>query len=463
LSTPAETTGPHDVRPLARRIGIPGNLGITLSFLTPTASVFITAAVLISVRGSGSFLSFVVAGVGDLAIALCFAELGAAIPRAGGHYSIVARVLGKPLGFVAFVLLAVDVFLIVSASALGVAQYLSVISSHLNQHVVGTVVIVVAALVAVLGIRLNAFVTGAFLALELLGIGAVVVIGFTHVHQSGSILVHPVATGADGVLHSVGLGGILAGTAIAIFAYDGYETAVVFSEETRAPRSAIGRAVLTALLVAVVAELLPVSATLLGAKSLPALQGASSPFLQMVRDDAGTAARTTVSLIVAVAIFNAVIAAVLVLARIVYSSGRDTAWPLPISRFLSAIHPRLRTPWAATLVLGGICAVVTAVSTIAAIVTFTSVVLLVLLGLVVVAALVSRVTQRELERPWRMPIWPVPPLVALAFIALSLSKQTLHDVGIVAAIVGGTAIYWLLYLRPRSDRWVMRAPAADET
>jgi amino acid transporter len=444
--------------------GIPflGNLAITLSFLTPTASVFVTASLLITLYGSGSFLSLVIAAVAAFTIALCFAELGSLFPIAGGHYSVVVRVLGRGLGFVAFVLFAVEVVLIMSASALGVAQYLNVVWSGADKHVVGTVVIVIATLIAALGIRLNSAVTGVFLVLELAAIVTVTVAGFVDVHQPASILIDA-KTVSNGKVVPVPFGSIVAGVTLGLFAFEGYQMAIVFSEETRGPRRAIGNAVVGALLVAVVAEIAPLTAGIMGAGSLGHAVASPAPLLDVVNDNISSSVKTVVSLGVAVAIFNAVIASALTVGRVVFSSARDRAWPEPVNIALGSVHPRLRTPWIATLLFGASCAVFTALSSLAALVTFTAVVVLVLYVMVAVAAIVSRVTQRSLERPWKMPLWPLPPLAGLAFIGFTFSKQKLSDVWIVAAIVGVAAIYWLVYLRPRSEhKWLALRAAAME-
>ncbi len=63
-----------------------------------------------------------------------------------------------------------------------------------------------------------------------------------------------------------------------------------------------------------------------------------------------------------------------------------------------------------------------------------------------------------------MPIWPLPPLVALAGLVVVATQQTLHDVGIVAAFVVAALIYYVVYLRGKhGTRWVMLEPTTAET
>src|SRR5260370_39325274 len=108
---------------LSRAIGVLGNICITVSGITPTASIFIIAPVAFANQGSGSFLTFVIAGIIGVGMAMCYSELGSAFPIVAGQTSIVARGLARPVGFLAFVdFLALAIF-IPSAIALGAGQY----------------------------------------------------------------------------------------------------------------------------------------------------------------------------------------------------------------------------------------------------------------------------------------------------------------------------------------------------
>ncbi|HEX4430896.1 MAG TPA: hypothetical protein VHZ96_16635, partial [Frankiaceae bacterium] len=57
------------------------------------------------------------------------------------------------------------------------------------------------------------------------------------------------------------------------------------------------------------------------------------------------------------------------------------------------------------------------------------------------------------ERPYRMPLWPVPPIIALVGVGLAISQQKSRDLLICAAIFVGGAIYYVGFLRPRQDRY----------
>ncbi len=448
---------------LRRAINVLGNVAITVSGITPTASVFIIAPVAFAAQGSGTFYSFFLAGVIGIGMAMCWGELGSAFPVVGGSYSIVTRVLGRPVGFVSFVGVLVTAIIIPSAIALGAGQYLSVIWPGVNANYVGAAIMLITAGIAILSIRLNAWLTGVFLALELAVVLAVTLLGVAHINQPFSALLSPHTFDAKGTATAVSLGVVLAGISTGIFSYNGYDAPIVYSEETQGLRRNVARAVFWSLGITIAAELIPITAALLAAPSLAKLTTASSPMQYLITSVGGSGLNTILSLGVAVAIFNATLAINIAFGRILYSSGRDKAWPEPISRWIGAIHPKLHTPWIATAFVGLVGAVLTALTSLAAIVTFTGVVLVGIYGLIAVSAIVSRLTQRDLVRPYKMPLWPLPPLVALAGIVITATQQSLTDVGIVAIFAAAAVIYYVLYLRTRgSTHWVMLKPIGTD-
>ena len=127
----------------------------------------------------------------------------------------------------------------------------------------------------------------------------------------------------------------------------------------------------------------------------------------MVRSSFGHTAVDIVTWGAILAIFNASLAITLQFARVTYASGRDMAWPAPISRALSYVNPRFKMPWVATMFVGVTGAILCAQSSLISVVTFTAVLIIILYALIAISALVSRVRQKDLERPYRMPLWPV--------------------------------------------------------
>jgi amino acid transporter len=255
---------------LARTLRVAGNLAITVSVIGPAASVFAIGSVALGEQGSGAFLAFLVAALISACLAVGWAELGVLYPTAGGLYGIVTRVFGRRAGFLALVLQLALFIIVPSAFALAAGQYLAALWPAIDPRTAALVLLAAATALAVVGIRFNAAVTAALLALELTIILVVSALGLANAHWSlAGTLLDPRVYAADGSVAPVSLRTLLAGVVLGLGAYAGYGGAVILSEETRGPRRGIARAVLGALGVAVVAELLAIAAALLGAPSQP--------------------------------------------------------------------------------------------------------------------------------------------------------------------------------------------------
>jgi amino acid transporter len=449
---------------LDQSLRVAGNMTITLSVIGPAVSVFAIGSVALRQQGSGAFLAFLIAALISGCLAVGWAELGALYPTAGGLYGIVARVFGRRAGFLALVLQLALFIIVPSAFALAAGQYLAALWPAVNPRTAALVLLAAATALAVVGIRFNAAVTAALLALELTIILVVSALGLANAHWSlAGTLLDPRSYAADGSVAPVSLRMLLAGVVLGLGAYAGYGGAVIFSEETRGPRRGIARAVLGALGVAVVAELLAIAAALLGAPSQAELTTAPAPMSYLVRSLGGDGLVTIITLALLATFFNILLAVVLEYARILYSSGRDRTWPAPLSSALGRIHPTTRTPLVATLAIGVAALTLTAVSDYAAAVTFASLTVVVTFALIALSALASRLRQPGLARPYRMPLWPLPPVVALAGVAVTVVLQTSRDLAIVAAILAVGGVYDAVYLRPRRDtHWILLDPPVGE-
>ena len=437
---------------------------ITLSVIGPAASVFAIGSIALRQQGSGAFLAFLAAALISGCLAVGWAELGALYPTAGGLYGIVGRVLGRRAGFLALTLQLALFVIVPSAFALAAGQYLNAVWPAISPRTAALVLLATATTLTVVGIRFNAAVTAALLALELAIILVVSALGFAHADWSlADTLIDPRVYADDGGAAATSLRMLLAGMVLGLGAYAGYGGAVILSEETRGPRRGIARAVLGALGVAVVAEVLAITAALLGAPSQAELTTAAAPMSYLVRSLGGDRLVTIVTLALVATFFNIVLAVLLEYARILYSSGRDLAWPMPLSRSFARIHPRTRSPVVASLTIGAAALALTAVSDYAAAVTFASLTVVVTFALVAISALVSRLREPGLARPYRMPLWPLTPMVALAGVAVTVALQTGRDLAIVAAILAAGLLYDAVYLRPRREtRWILLDPLVDE-
>ncbi len=438
---------------LKRSVNVLGNLALTLSDITPTASLLIIGSVVVATAGTGSVWAYLIGCFIAVNVALCMGELGSMFPVAGGLFSIVTRVLGKPVGFLAMLDYIGQAIFLPASVAIGIGVYINSLYPSVKTNVAAGVAMILVTVVCLFQIRFNAVLTAFFLALEMLVVIALTIAAVSHLHQPLSILSHPVAASGTGGLTAVTLGVIFTAVATAMFSVNGYDSAINFSEETEGSAALVGRAVVIAALTGIVAELIPFIAVVFAAPNVGTFVHSATPLTEVAKAIYGSGFVTAITWGAIIAFFNASIAITLQFARITWASGRDNAWPGPISRWLGKVEPRRGSPWVATLVVGALATALCLESSLITVVTFTAVLLIVLYGLIAISALVSRVTQRHLPRPSRMALWPVPPLIALAGVGIALTQQKGRDLLIVAAIFAFGLIYYYAFIRPRRDRY----------
>ena len=449
--------------PLARSLKLLETAALTVSFVAPTAGVFIIAPVAFAATGSGTFYTFLLGGAIAVCMAYCYAELGVAFPYAGGEYSIAGRVIGRPAAFVTFIMWMIQGVFGISSIALGAASYLSGVWPSLNANAFGAVLVGAGTIIAIFRVNRGAQVTALFLVIELAALAIIAVLGFSHVHNGAPALFSPHLFPASGGMAPAGAGAIFGGITFSLFAYNGYGSAVYFSEEVAAGRRQVGRVVLISLAAVLLVILIPVAAVLVGAPSLGTLSNSASPMTYFVTTLGNKGLNTALGIMVVLAVFNAVIASVMAFGRILYCSGRDHAWPGPVSGWLAAVTPRARVPWAATLVVGVACLVLTVASNLAEIVTFTGVLVAVVYIVVALAAVASRLRKIPPEREYRMPAWPLAPLLALAGTVYVLTKQTGHDLAVTGWILLGSVVYFAAFLwSNRTGRWALHDPPPED-
>ena len=438
---------------LNRAVGILGTIALVVSDITPTASLLVIGPVVIATAGTGSLWAYLIGCFIAICVALCMGELGSMYPVAGGLYSIVTRVLGRPIGFFALLDYIGQAIFLPASVAIGIGVYVSALNPDLPSNVVAGVVMIAVTVVAVFGIRFNAVLTGVFLVIELIVVAVLALAGFSHWHQPLSILTNPVVPDASGALVAVGLPLIFTAVATAMFSVNGYDSAINFSEETEGSASHVGQAVVTAALIGIFFELVPFIGVVFGAPDIAAFINSKTPLTDVARSAFGDTFVNVITYGAILAIFNASLAITLQFARIVWASGRDRAWPGPISDALSAVHPRFRSPWIATIVTGGLAALLCFQGTLVTVVTFTAVLLILLYFLIAVSAVVSRLRNAELPRPYKMPFWPIPPVIAIVGTGIAITQQKTFDLAIVAGIIVVGAIYYVAFIQPRRTRY----------
>ena len=421
---------------------------------TPASSVFVIVPGMFQIAGTGAVWAMLIAGAVCVATALIYAELSSAWPDAGGEYVMVAETLGPLAGFVMLGVNVVNNLLFPAVAALGVAAVASVVVPGLPTVPVAIAVMAGATGLAILDIRVNAAITGLFLAVEVMALLAVTLLGFAQgVRPIAEFLLHPVMPVAAGMAPA-SPAAIGVATTIAIFALNGYGAAVYFAEEMQEARSRIAHAILLALAATLVLEAVPIVAGLAGAADLRGFVTGEDPFGSLVAATAGRSAAGWVAIGVVVAIVNAIVATILATARFLYGTARDRSWGRPLDRWMVTIHPRLGTPWIGTLIAGAV-AIVACLVPLRLLLSVSGSGLVAIYAGIAIAAIVGRRRGLTAAAPYRMPLHPLAPVVTLAALGYVVWTSWWDvDEGrpgllLTAGQIAASALYYLLVLRRR--------------
>ncbi|MHB8285106.1 MAG: APC family permease [Caulobacteraceae bacterium] len=404
--------------------------------------------------GTGVFVCFVAAAVLGLAMAAVYGELASAFPQTGGEYTILGRALGPAWGVAVLSLNLLGFSIAQALSGVGVATYLVAVWPGLPVAPTAAVLVALVTATAVLDIKVNAVVTGASLGVELLALLLLTSLGFAHAHRGPVAALFTPAVAYAAGLARPSLAVLGAATAGAIYAFNGYGAVVFLGEEMREAPRRIARVVFLSLALAVITELAPLAGVLVGVPSLRELTSSAAPIPTAIVQLGGPALARAMSVAVALAIFNAMIAVALMAGRQLYSTGRDGLWPKPISQALAHVHPRLGSPWIATLAMGA--------TSLAACLLNPQVLVLILgngnvaiyAGLCL-AALIGRRSGATSHTQFRMPLFPLPPLFGLILLAGVVAFDLIDPAGrrglaATAAAVVLALLYYAIVLRKRA-------------
>jgi amino acid transporter len=251
------------------------------------------------------------------------------------------------------------------------------------------------------------------------------------------------------------LGGLAQATLITTYDYWGYYNITFLGSEVKEPERTIPRAILLSVLFVATFYVLMNLAALPAVRDAAAgAAGTATARLQLVAQIAESAfgawaGRLMAALIVWTA-FASVFSLLLGYSRVPYAAARDGNY----FAFLAAVHPKHGIPHRSLIALG-------VVASAFCFLTLTQVITLLVITRILlqfflqhVGVILLRVQRPELVRPFRMPLYPLPPLMAMGgFTYLLIYRvHALQGLAVAAGIaLSGTAIY--LWRARRDGHW----------
>ena len=396
-------------------------------------------------------LAFAAAGLLTLAGALTFAELGAMLPRSGGHYTYIGAAFGR---LWAFLFGWMETLLDGAASVAAIAMVFAIFLNDLTGGALSARMVMIATLATIPATtllasasmrangRIVAVVTGLKLVLVAgIGLAAFWITDGSFGHLAGTAtgatcMDVPAATRGG----PAGFGAAMIG---ALWAYNGWADLSFVAEEVRRPGVTLPRAIIGASLLVIALYLLVNLGYFyaIGPDAVAALPADASVAGLVLKRllGAGGAAFLTVAMMISTA--GALHSTSLSIARIPFGMARDRLLPT----WLATVSPGSQVPVHATMFVG-VCAGLFALSgTFDALTDMVVFALLFFNGLGVASVYVLRRSSPGLDRPYRVPGYPVVPAIFLV-VSAALMLNTLvtapaRALAGLALVAAGVPIY----------------------
>src|ERR1700736_921868 len=434
---------------------------------------FITLPLIVGVMGGPqAILGWLMGALLSLCDGLIWSELGTAYPEAGGSYAYLKhlygeRTLGRAFSFLYAWQLLISAPLSIASGCIGFSQYISFFLPHASRPFASvllldvpvvlsgqTLIAMAACGIAMVVLYRSIFAIDRIVRWLSLAVGLtlvlIIVAGFTHfdAHRAFDL---PAGAFHLNRAFFVGLG---AGMLISAYDYWGYYNVCFLGAEVRDPQRTIPRAVLGAIGVVGTLYLL-MNVSVLGvlpwremAQNTDSHARMFTMAVFMERLYGHTAAGVIVVLI-ALAALASVFALLLGYSRIPFAAARDGNFPA----WFGVLHPKLGIPMHSLLTLGGItllCCIFRLQELITTLVVVRMLSQFLLQG---TAALLPKHRQERKMRGFRMPLYPLPVLLALGgFVFILFSRpnflREMRTAGLI--LIAGATLYGLRFLRMRN-------------
>jgi len=425
-------------------LGLGDAVGIIVGIIIGAGIFKTPALVAANVDGFGTLvLAWILGGLISLTGALCYAELAATYPDAGGDYHFLNRAFGARLSFLfAWARLTVIQTGSVALLAFVLGDYASAIVplGPYSTPVYAAVVVAGLTLLHIAGAPKAALAQNVLTVVEVLGVLLVIVVGLS------------APEAPSGPASAAGRAGFGLVMVFVLLTYGGWNEASYVSAEVHEPGRNMVRSLVLSLLIVTVLYVL-VNIALVRGLGLGGLAASQAPAADLLQRLAGRGTAVLVSVMVVVSTFTSINATIFTGARSAYAVGRDFA---PF-RLLGRWHAGRQTPVNALLVQAAIALLLIVVGALTrrgfeTMVEYTAPVFWTFILLAGLALFVLRTREPERPRPFRVPFYPLTPVVFCATCAYllysSLAYTGLGALLGVAVVAAGAAV---LLLTSRSE------------
>jgi APA family basic amino acid/polyamine antiporter len=410
--------------------------------------------------GPAIIIAFLLASVGCALAGLCFSELAAMIPIAGGAYSYTYATLGEFLawviGWTLMLEYATGAALVAISWSAYVVSFLQDIGIHLpvaitaspwqpTQLAEGAIaygfINLPAALIVILltwllirGIEKSAKVNAVLVAIKVLVVLVFIVVGFFYIDVKNYTPFIPENTGTFG---EFGWSGILRAAGIVFLAYIGFDAVSTAAQEVKNPQRDLPIGIIGSLGICTVLYVL-FALVLIGLVPYTQLNVAA-PVAAAINQTPFIWLNWLIKLAIIAGLTSVILVLLLGQSRIFFTMSKDGLLPPAFS----VVHSKYHTPWVSSLIVMVAVAIFSAFVPLSLVGQMTSIGTLLAFAIVCASVLVLRQTQPHLKRPFRTPFVPFVPIMGiLVCLALMLSLGAATWIRLIMWILIGITVYF---------------------
>src|SRR4051812_40881594 len=431
-----------------RRMGLWENFALGFTYLSPVVGVYSTFALAFVAGGPPMIWSIVIAGLGQLLVALVFAEIVAQFPVAGGVYPWARRLIGRRWAWITGWIYGWALIATVASVSTGAVPFIGSLfeftPNRTTTVLVAAALMLFALLVNLSGTKTLGRVAMAGFVAELIGalfVGLWLLLFERH-HDFG-VLFDSLGTGGGGSY----VGAFLAAALLGLYLFYGFEACGDVAEEVPDPGTTIPKAMRRTIYIGGAAGLLITAALILAQPDFNAILSGeqADPVGAVLSDVFGSVGSKIITVIVLISFVSCVLSLQAAASRLIYSYGRDHM--VFASDALSRFSPERHVPPVALAVACLLPAAIVAIaelisdSALLRVISFASAGIYIAFQAVVLAALIARTRGWVPSGRYTLGRWGLPVNIAALVYGVAGALN-------LAWPRGGGDVAW-------SDKWIV--------
>ncbi|HEY5848751.1 MAG TPA: amino acid permease [Microlunatus sp.] len=342
---------------LKRTLGSFQVFAISFAFISVAVGIFGTYDEVLQGGGPVGIWLWPIAMVGQILVALVYAQFAARIPLSGSGYQWASRLANPKVGWV-FGWLAVwnlAIGVVTVDNALASQAFMPLMGLPENEgtaRLITLMVLPIQAVLAIFSTRIVGLVNSAAVGLELvivlvLGVALVIAVALTGNGSVENLTSRGIAENAPNYF-GIG-GGLMLAMIMGLATLQGFDAAANMAEEAKDPFRSVPRAMVGSVAAAGVLGLLFLISLTVAIDDIPRVTASASPVAVIMGDQLGPVVERAFLVAITFAFFGGGLVIMAACSRIVFAMSRDSRFPA--SRLMRRVNPRTQTPIPATLLV----------------------------------------------------------------------------------------------------------------